>query len=92
MLESGRRPVMFGGCFGAALEWSIARGWPSAPLFVLPPEVDPASFDLGFLRGVDVLALHRPAHSARHVRACMDALQSSGARLVVAVALPELRG
>jgi len=90
MLESGRRPVLFGGAFGAVLDWSIARRWPSAPLFVLPAEVDPASFDLAFLRGVDVLVLHRAQHDAGHVRRCLHCLNSSGARLVVAVALPEL--
>jgi hypothetical protein len=85
MLARGRRPVLLGGAFAAALEWDLGRTWPR---FVLPPGEPVAGFDLRFVAGVDVLVIHRPDHNAQHVRDCVEALRAHQAHLVVAIALP----
>lgn len=85
MLNDGKRTVLFGGGLVCGLDWEIGRAWWR---FVLPPDQAPDNFELGFVRGIDVLVLHRPTHDPLHVAAAVRALKQNGARLVVAVALP----
>jgi len=54
----------------------------------LPLGDDPASFNLAFCRGLDILMLYRAGHPFSHVTAARAAIESAGANLLWSVALP----
>jgi hypothetical protein len=94
MIARHERPVLFGGAFIVALEWTLGARWYVAglvlesPRIVIPKTEDPAAFELSYLRGCDVLVLHRPSHPRAHVVATVEALRAARANCVHPVALP----
>lgn len=87
MLRRRLRPVAFGGAIVVALAWDLGAAWPR---IVLPPDVDPHDFDLAFLRGLDLLVIHRPGHSAAHLAATLTAIKAVRPHVVTVVAVPRL--
>ena len=86
MVWSRRRPVNFGGAILISLDWNLGGCW--SPRIVLPPDTEPTLFDLSYLRGCEILVIHRPEHSRRHLDAVLAALRGVPVRLVANVALP----
>lgn len=64
------------------LDWQEPSG--AMPCIVIPPESDPATYDLGFVAGLHVTINHRDEHAGR-VPSVVDALLAAGAVVVDAV-------
>lgn len=86
MIARRERPVLFSGAILISLDWDLGTHW--TPRIVIPRREDPASVDLSYLRGCDVLIIFRPWHPREHVRATVEALAAVGANCVHPVALP----
>ena len=87
MVLAGRRPVMFGGGIVVSLDWQLGTGWCR---IVLPPDTDPATYDLDFLAGLDILLVYRPDHPDWHREAAIAAVRAARPRVCAPVALPHL--
>ena len=86
-VQRGLRPKIFGGGFVCSLDWNLGRSWPR---FVIPRDCDPRDYDLRFVRGLDLLVIHRPGHPKEHVERACAALRDNGARVVAPVQLPRV--
>jgi hypothetical protein len=86
MIFARRRPVLFGGAILVSLDWHLGDCW--SPRLVFPPDTAPAVFDLSYLRGCEILVIHRPEHPPSHVDATLGALRAVPVGRVVNVALP----
>jgi hypothetical protein len=86
MIFARRLPVLFGGAILVSLDWNLGDCW--SPRLVFPPDTPPSVFDLSYLRGCEILVIHRPEHPLSHVNATLAALRSVSVRRVVNVALP----
>ena len=79
------RPALFGGALVISLNWDLGAPWPR---IVLPRDIDPYAYDLDFLRNRDLLVVHRPRHSADHVRAAAHAIHEVRPRVCLVRVLP----
>lgn len=87
MVRQRLRPVIFGGAIVVSLDWRLGSGWPR---IVLPPDVDPYSYNLDFLRGLDLLVVHRPGHPQDHLEMSVAAVKAAAPNVCAVVALPHL--
>src|SRR5579864_3387839 len=74
MLRRKLRPAIPDGTIVVSLDWRLGTGWGR---IVLPVNVDPGTFNLDFLAGLDVLVVYRPGHPADHVAAALDAVNAA---------------
>ena len=87
MLRRNLRPAVPDGTIVVSLDWRLGTGWGR---IVLPADVDPHTYDLDFLRGLDVLIVHRPGHPPEHVAAAREAVQAARPHVCALCALPYL--
>jgi hypothetical protein len=87
MLRLKLRPAILGGCVAVSLDWDLGSAWPR---IVLPRDVDPHSYNLAFLAGLDTLVIYRPGHPADHIAAAVEAVKAARPHVCGVTALPQL--
>jgi hypothetical protein len=87
MLRLKLRPAMPDGTVVVSLDWHLGTGWGR---IVLPGNVDPWTYNLDFLAGLDVLVVYRPGHPAEHVAAALEAVRAAHPHVCAQCELPHL--